>query len=97
MLLKKRLVVLALLMASSGGYTLFTTPTSAQSKACKSWEITATINIRESPSTSAKIISTLSQGGVIEIERWSRDGKWGFITSQQGDGWLSADYLKCID
>lgn len=93
----KRFAVCLILMASLiGGHTFSTAPALADSKACEYWEVTATsVNVRENNSTNAKIIDTLAEGTVVELHGWSQDGKWADISTQQYEGWVYADYLKC--
>ncbi|RCJ27681.1 hypothetical protein A6770_25400 [Nostoc minutum NIES-26] len=96
-LFNKRFLTLAVLMASSvTGYISCDLPALAESEACEYWEVTATsINVRDNNSTRAKIIATLPKGAVIQLHGWSQDGKWADISTQQYQGWVFADYLKC--
>ncbi|KAF3890278.1 MULTISPECIES: SH3 domain-containing protein [Nostocales] len=96
MLVKQVSVFLMLIVSSAAGYALIQSPVSAESKFCQYWEVTATsVNVRENNRINSKIIDTLPKGTVVELHGWSQDGEWADISTQQYQGWVYANYLKC--
>lgn len=56
---------------------------------------TGTVNLRQSASTSAKLIDRLTVGTVVTV--LSDDGSWCRITCSQGEGYMLSDFLKYLD
>ncbi|MBW4575516.1 MAG: SH3 domain-containing protein [Aphanothece sp. CMT-3BRIN-NPC111] len=66
------------------------------SQRCEYWEVTASdVNVRDNNSKTARVIDVLPKGTVVELHGWSQDGEWADISTQQYQGWVWADYLKC--
>ncbi|MCS7010110.1 MAG: SH3 domain-containing protein, partial [Anaerolineales bacterium] len=59
--------------------------------------VTAPLNIRRDPSTTAEVLATLSRGETVQADLQSQDGQWYRIRhagAPEGFGWVSARYLE---
>jgi uncharacterized membrane protein len=53
------------------------------------------LNIRALPSGTAEIAGTLAPGALrIEVLEVTQDGRWGKVSTGEGNGWSSMRYLK---
>ncbi len=52
-----------------------------------------TLNVRDTPSASAPDVGDIALGEIVEIVRFSDDGKWGMVANEANFGWVSTHYL----
>ena len=55
------------------------------------------LNVRAEPSASSEDLGDLKQDAVVEALETSSDGQWLRIIWNEGNGWISADYLEDMD
>lgn len=56
---------------------------------------TGTVNLRQSASTSAKLVDRLAVGTIVTV--LSDDGSWCRIVSEAGEGYMLSEFLKYVD
>ena len=60
-------------------------------KEIKTFVIATSLNVREQPSTSAKILTTMKRGEVVSMIK--RQGKWTQIKARQGTAWVHSSFI----
>ena len=58
---------------------------------------TRNLNVRTAPSTDADILTTLAAGTVVDFVRLSDDGQWACINYDNGEAYVSAQYLSSAE
>lgn len=52
----------------------------------------SSLNLRSGPSTSASVLTVLSEGTVVAV--LASDGVWRRVQTHAGEGWVSSDFLR---
>lgn len=58
---------------------------------------TKNLNVRTAPSTDADILTTLAAGTVVDFVRLTDDGQWACINYDNGEAYVSAQYLSSAE
>ena len=92
---KKLAILLVLLMIISS--TLVVTAKDNQKETKAYVKVTTSLNLREGPSTSYKVISKLKPGDLVTVEK-SDDNGWSKVKLEDGTkGYVSNDYIVIPD
>lgn len=63
----------------------------------ETYRVTArTLNVRSAPDREARVVSSVSQGEILEVEELVDDG-WARISWQGSDAYVSTEYIEKSD